>query len=317
MRKLLLTFVVFLLVAEGFSQDDPQFTQNMFNRMSINPAVTASSDMICGTLISKQQWIGFDGRPKTYLFSGEMPLSGMSLFQKLPWSSGGGITIYQDQLGPASTVLGKLAYSAGFDLGSTKIYAGIDLGYVNKSVSDTWQAGDGDVSTTQDPYVKNIAAGTFDAGLGVYMKTELSNGDKAYAGISTLHLPALSLQGVDLLNRTYYLMAGYDKVLTEDITLKPSVFAKTTNGANVQFDLNTNVLYKGKYWGGLSYRLQESVDILLGMEIITGLQAGLAYDLITNSLKSYNKGSVELFVKYCFEKEEKIDMYNYRDVKYL
>ena len=70
MKKIFTSLTLLSFALAAYSQQDPQFSQNMFNRLSVNPGYAGSSNAICATLLGRQQWRGFEeGPPKTYLLS--------------------------------------------------------------------------------------------------------------------------------------------------------------------------------------------------------------------------------------------------------
>ena len=96
MRRILLIIVCLISVFEINAQQDPQFTQNMFNRLSFNPGFAGSNGSICATLLSREQWLGFEGNPRTNVLSID---AGFKLFPK-QHQFGAGLTIIQDEIGP-------------------------------------------------------------------------------------------------------------------------------------------------------------------------------------------------------------------------
>ena len=111
-------------------------------------------------------------------------------------------------------------------------------------------------------------------------------------------------------------MAGYNYQLPNpDLVLIPSVFIK--NAATTQFDVNCNVHYKNKYWGGVSYRLQDAVIVMIGANVWKDLRLGLAYDVNTSKLNPYNNGTLEFMLNYCMKIERPVTRQVYRNVRYL
>jgi hypothetical protein len=58
--------------------------------------------------------------------------------------------------------------------------------------------------------------------------------------------------------------------------------------------------YAGMYSGGLGYRLNEAVNVLLGYKINRQLKAGYAFDISIGDVGQYAKGSHEIFLRYIF-----------------
>ena len=67
-------FCLSFLVLKVSAQQDPQFSQNMFTKLCVNPGFAGSNDAICGTLLYRNQWTGFGGEPKTMLLTADMPV---------------------------------------------------------------------------------------------------------------------------------------------------------------------------------------------------------------------------------------------------
>ncbi|MBL4667722.1 MAG: type IX secretion system membrane protein PorP/SprF [Flavobacteriales bacterium] len=298
MKKLLISTAFLFAGFVATAQQDAQFTQNMFNKLSVNPGSAGHNGGICATFLTRSQWMGFDGRPQTHLFSADARFS----------KHGVGLTIFQDKLGIESSLIAKLAYSYHLTLGAGELGIGLEVGLINKSFGDEFIAID---DFTQDPSIPNAStsAMTFDAGLGIYYHIK----DKMYVGISTLHLPQSELEdvadggGQGALNyassRHYYIMAGYDWDMSGGArkwVLKPSILAKT-DASSTQLDLNALVEYNKLVWGGVTYRVQDAVAILAGVHIpqLPGLKLGISYDVTTSALGDHSSGSLEFMIKYC------------------
>src|SRR5690625_2283184 len=75
MMKYLLYGLLFLWSSTWmFGQQNPQYTQYMYNTQVINPAYTASKESFSAGLLYRTQWVGLDGAPKTATFSADTPL---------------------------------------------------------------------------------------------------------------------------------------------------------------------------------------------------------------------------------------------------
>tara|TARA_B100000809_G_scaffold266913_1_gene332909 strand:+ start:8739 stop:9698 length:960 start_codon:yes stop_codon:yes gene_type:complete len=301
MKKLILSTALLFAGFCGFSQQDAQFTQNMFNKLSVNPGSAGHNGGFCATLLTRTQWIGFDGRPQTHQFSGDARFG----------RHGVGLTIFQDQLGIERSFAVKGAYAFHLPLGPGELGIGLDIGMVSKSFSNNFVAID---DATQDPSIPNAntSAKSFDASFGLFYEIKKT----MYVGISTLHIPQSSFQ--DAANgettgnfgelsfkqaRHYYIMAGYEYDMSggsEKWVLKPSILAKT-DASSTQLDVNAMVVYNKLVWGGVSYRLQDAIAVIAGVNVpqAPGLKIGVAYDVTTSSLGDHTSGSLEFMVRYC------------------
>lgn len=292
--KLRIIPVVGLLLA-GVSltkaQQDPQFTQFYFNKVMINPAAAGAHGNICATLFNRLQWTGFEGAPFTTQLTADASLQSF-----IKHDIGVGLTVFNDRIGFFNNFGLRVQGAYRFALGPGKLGIGIDLGMLNQSVGGAWNP------AQIEPNLPTGSSTAFDAGLGVYYQAPTW-----YAGISSLHLPASRLKDISMnMARHYYIMGGYTLRAVggnPNWDLSPNVLIKTDFAAAI-FDINCNVIYKQRYWGGLAYRFTDAIAINLGANIIQkptwSLTAGYSYDLTTSRLLKFSSGSHELMLRYCF-----------------
>lgn len=328
--KRTLTTLAFTVTAglASFAQQDPQFSQNMFNKLATNPGYAGTNNAICANLLGRQQWMGFidgnNGIPKTYLLSVDANM----------WDRHGfGLTVFSDQLGFEKTFHAKLAYSFHFQVGAGKLGVGPEIGMIQKSVGGPWVATDNWVS---DPAIPTNASDmTFDLGLGAFYVIP----QKLYFGISTTHLTESDLSKADsrpdpsapltnvavdykyTIARHYYITAGYMFPVSGELNLEPSLFVKT-DAASTQLDLNVRAIYNNMLWGGVSYRLTDAIVAMVGYQKdgIGGpngsLRVGYSYDITTSTIKNHSSGSHELMLGYCFKLPEKKKVTIHENVRF-
>lgn len=319
MRKLFtLALIVAVTSLHVSAQQDAQFTQNMFNRLTVNPGYAGSSNAICATLLGRQQWTGFTGAPQKFLLNFDAPVKMLH--------GGAGLVVMQDQLGFEKTLTAQGIYSYRMPVGPGELGIGVGLGILNKAINGNWVAID---NYQLDPSIPNngISTMTFDVNLGVYYNIA----DQLYFGLSTTHLPASDLkkaggsgpEAFELnysLARHYYIMAGYNYRLGDSpIELKPSVFVKTET-SSTQMDLNCNIMYNKMVWGGLSYRISDAAAILLGFQKDIGsgvARIGYSYDITTSALRNHSSGSHEIMVGYCFKLAPPSKVERHGNVRFL
>jgi type IX secretion system PorP/SprF family membrane protein len=298
MKKLIISTAFLFAGFVSVAQQDVQWSQYMFNKLSINPGSAGHNGGICATVLTRSQWMGFDGRPQTHLFSADALLRS---------KHGVGLTVFQDKLGIESSTIIKLAYSYHLMLGPGTLGIGLEAGAINKSFGDDFVAID---DYQLDPSIpnSNTSAWTYDVGFGLFYHIK----NKMYVGISSLHLPQSEVKdvangtGTGALNyaqsRHYYIMAGYDWAIGGDRkwVMKPSILAKS-DAASTQIDANVIMLYNNLLWGGVSYRVQDAIAILAGVNFPkpTGLKFGVSYDITTSALGDHSGGSLEFMLKYC------------------
>lgn len=298
MRKVLLSVTLSLSAAFAFAQQDPQFTQNPLLKLAVNPGFAGTSGSLCGTLAYRTQWVGFPGAPKTFLFTGDMPVTSLH--------GGVGLTVVKDRLGNFNFTLARAAYSYHKIIGATGLLGvGLELGILQSSVAFNWLAPDG-TDGNSDVAIPNASVNkmTFDVGLGAYYRT-----DQLHVGLSLSHIPgkAESLKAPEFnyqAARHYYVMAGYDFFLSSKLTLRPSAHVKS-DAAVTTFDLHANLLYNNFIWAGASYRLQDAIAPAIGIAWKPNdkqtIKIGYAYDLGTSDLKSHHTNTHEILVNYCIK----------------
>lgn len=302
MRKIILSAAGLIAGFASYAQQDYQFSQYMFDRLSINPGFAGIDNKICATGFFRSQWAGFDGAPKTFLFNVHSPV------QKA--HGGVGLSIFNDQIGFFNNFSARLSYSFHQPLnfgGGGILGIGISAGFMNVSLKPTWIAID---DVNQDGSIpdlnQNPSSSTYDLGFGLYYKT-----NTWYAGISATHLTESDLSALNVKNaRHFYVIGGYDWTTPNpDFTLRPS-FRVESDFTSTQVDINVNVLWRTMVWGGLSYRIKDAIVPMFGYQMPLDfgdgkknkgmLRIGYSYDVTTSEIKDYSSGSHEIMVSYCF-----------------
>lgn len=305
MKKAILSLSFLLIASLVFSQQDAQFSQNMFNKLANNPGYAGSNQAICATVLHRSQWMGFEGAPRTL---------NLSVDAGIPAIRGGvGLNIVKDEIGYGGHLGLQLTYAYRTVLGNGQLGAGLSLGMLQAGLDGSElnpsDAGDNSIPTG------DVKGSKMDFGFGVYYNTQ-----DIYIGLSSSHLTAPEIEwteGNKLIHyqtaRHYFLIAGYAHELSPMFTLNPSIYLKS-DGAASQLDINTNVLYNNKLWGGVSYRLDEGIIALLGMHITNDLKFGIAYDVVMSEI---NANSLEFMLGYCFQVSYDRPMKSYKNPRFL
>jgi len=320
MKKVSLFLVISLFSTTLlWGQQDPQFSQFMYDRLSVNPGFAGSNDAICATVIGRQQWSGLSGEPSTGLLNISGPISSIK--------SGIGATVYLDEIGPISTTVARLSYAYHLKIsGSTKLGLGVGLGLINSNINSQWVAydfgddgliglgtGAGDPSISQ----QNQSASTFDASFGAYLYNP-----KYYVGISAVHLTEGDLSELNVqVARHLYFMAGYDFDISPTLTLTPQTLVKT-DLASTQVDVNATATYNNTFWLGVSYRLEDAIAPMAGYNYQfpdgkSNLRIGYSYDLTTSELNNYSSGSHEIMLGYCYKLQKPLPKRVYKNPRFL
>ena len=315
MRKLISLLVIVVSVSGLYAQQDPQVSLNKYNILPVNPGFAGSNEAICASVLYRQQWMGFDGAPKTMIFSGDMALQSIN--------SGVGLNIMSDKLGFENNTYFNANYAYRLDLGGGKLGLGVGIGFLNKAMDGEWKTPDQLNNIQQNPYADPAIPHTegkmvFDFNFGAFYR---SKDDKIYGGISTTHLTQPELKYEDgkmpFIRRHYYVIAGsFIQLPDKNYGIWPSAFVKY-DGATAQYDLNLMLEYRKQFRGGLSYRFGDAVVAMVGFTTQSNITFALAYDITTSNLRSYESGSLEFLAKYCFNISAKGPRGKYGSVRFL
>ena len=288
-KSLVIAVIIFAFITKSYGQQDPQYTQYMYNTMSINPGYAGSNDYLSISTLARTQWVGISGAPETQTLSFHTPIGYSGV--------GFGLNIINDKLGPSQEIYFDANFSYTIKTSEEANLAfGLRLG--GRSFSLDWSKGKyqnpADVVFNQD--VNNKFLPTLGAGLFYYT-------DKWYAGLSVPNFLRTDhyddrIESVAAERLHYFLIAGYVFDLTDNILFKPAVIAKVVSGAPLSMDVSANFLFNEKFTLGMAYRWDDSISALLGIQVSDNFNIGYAYDLTTSNYKNYNSGTHEVMLRF-------------------
>ncbi|MBE7630499.1 PorP/SprF family type IX secretion system membrane protein [Tenacibaculum piscium] len=297
--KIRYTLLLILCVVLGVTaQQDPQYTQYMYNTMSVNPAYAGSSGHSIINLLGRTQWVGLDGAPDTQTLSYDTPLgySGVGL----------GINLTNDRIGPASELF--LDINGSYTIRTSdegNLSFGLKLG--GRHLNVDWSKGR--VKNVNDKKIQgniNKFLPTIGAGLYYYTNTWYVGGAIPNF-ISTDHYDDVSNGGDIATERMHlFFIAGYVFDLSDNIKFKPAALVKAVKGAPLSVDVSANFMFNEKVTAGLAWRWDDSISALLGFQITRELYLGFAYDLTSSNYSNYNSGTYEVMLRYEMFKEQAI-----------
>lgn len=275
MNKILVFVLVlaFLSVVSVSAQQDPQFSQNMFNKLANNPGFAGSRGVVATSVLHRSQWMGFEDGG-----GAAMSVQNFSIDTEIPFLNGGvGLNIVKDKIAQFSNLGLQASYAYRTELGIGQIGMGMSVGMYQSGTDGGFRAAEeGDNAIPDD-----VSGSNLDMGTGVYFNTQ-----DMYIGLSAAHITAPTItwnSGKEFdLERHYFLIAGYYHEIKPALSLNPSIYLKSAP-ATYQLDINTNLIYtddnNNQMWGGVSYRLDEGLILLAGMDITKDLRLGVAYDV--------------------------------------
>ncbi len=278
---------MFLAAPDVQAQQDSQFTQYMYNTVSINPAYAGTRGSLSMLGDYRNQWIGLDGAPETLNFSVHSPIGVQGV--------GLGLGFTSDKIGPSveSIVTADFSYTVNVSEG-TQLSFGLKGGFSFLDIDPTklviYDPNDYDLS--ENNYRSPII------GAGLYLHSE-----NWYLGLSspnfleTDHYDDVQVSTATEKTHVYFI-AGYVFTLNPNLKLKPTLLAKAVSGAPLAIDVSANALLYDRVTLGLAYRFDAAVSALAGFQVNDNIMIGYAYDYDTTPLGNYNDGSHEIFLRF-------------------
>jgi type IX secretion system PorP/SprF family membrane protein len=281
------------------AQQDPQFSQYMFNQLYLNPAVAgADPRYIEFVMIHRSQWTGYSGSfddggaPTTQAGSINMPLHKYRL--------GTGLQFVNDQLGPVTNQEVRLSLAYHIPLKKAQLSIGLRGGIYNHVI-------DFDQLRFVDPNDPLELTGkqsefTSDFGFGMYFKP---NSGQYYIGASINHLTKSNFDygtGItyNSLEQHYSILGGFNYDLSSSVVLSPSVIVKTDlNSFSSEVSLLSTL--NNKFYVGVSFRgLLESAIIMGGVNLMKDnrLRIGAAFDYTVLAKNAKEQTSHEIMLTY-------------------
>lgn len=302
-KYLLLTWMG-LISIQSLAQQDPQYTQYMYNMSVLNPAyATDNPDVINFGALYRAQWVGSEGGPTTGTFFAHSPIA-----KKVEM----GLSIIHDQIGDV--------------VKETNAY--VDFAYVlklneNQKLSFGLKAGATFFSTNFNGFVysddlpdpafannlskvfPNIGVGTFYFGENYYLGLSSPN------LIKSTHLErqdGIIRNGVEEMH--FFFTGGYVFNLNENLKFKPAFMSKAVSGAPISFDVTGNFLINNVFEIGAGYRWDDSVSGLVNFKVSPSVRIGYAYDYTLSNLGRFNSGSHEIMILFDLNKKGSMNGYD-------
>jgi type IX secretion system PorP/SprF family membrane protein len=305
MKHSYLTVIILILLGTFSSnaQQDPQYTQYMYNTQVVNPAYAGNREALSFGLLYRTQWVGLDGAPKTGTFTVNSPIG---------YNMGLGLSVVTDNLGPSTETNIDADYSYSINTSETAklsfgLKAGVDLLNVDFTKLNIYDEND---PRFQDNIDNKLQP---QIGAGVYFNTE-----KFYAGLSvpnfltTKHFDESSIENtqVETVARErmhYFLIAGYVFDISDNLKFKPATLFKMVSGSPLQADVSANFLLYDKLTLGAAYRWSAAMSALVGFQATDQIYIGFGYDYQTTDIEDYSDGSYEVMLRFeLFNKPERV-----------
>ncbi|WP_242922188.1 PorP/SprF family type IX secretion system membrane protein [Pontibacter liquoris] len=305
--RIVYTLLALLLAFTASAQQNPQYSQYIFNSMNLNPAYTGSKNMLNLNLFHRSQWTGLDGAPSTQAAS----LDGLAAGDRL----GLGLGLTRDEIGPQSTLSAYANVAVKLQVSAAGVLSlGVAPGLVQTTFDGT------ELGISDDPAIPS--------GKDTNIKPEIKIGayyhtDRFYAGLSASDLLQFKETQYMEPERHYYFTSGYVFDLGTFVKFKPSVLVKETFSSPTNIDVNAFVLLGDRLWLGSSYRTsarvfkydpesaeamtkRTAVALIAELQLTKSLRLGYSYDKMLNDLGGFN--THEISVGYYFFKKKETKM---------
>jgi type IX secretion system PorP/SprF family membrane protein len=295
LKKTFYTFLLSLLGTGVFAQQDPLFTQYMFNNLYLTPAYAGVDGVTRASVIHRSQWLGYQssagdgGAPTTQMVSFLTPINKLR--------SGLGVYVVNDRLGPQNNLEGQVSYAYHLGIKESKLSFGVKVGFFSQSINGKYyryiHQDDPLIITGKESQTRP------DVGAGLFYRAE-----KYYAGVGFNHLLKSefdfgrdSVRGA--LSNHINFTGGYFYEVSFDLKVQFSgMFRSDLN--TTQFDLSGIAFLKDNYWGGVTFRQGEALGLLLGMSVLKdkSLKLGTGTDFVIVDSQAKENFTLEFMLTY-------------------
>lgn len=287
------------------AQQDPHYSQYMYNMNVMNPAYAGSKENLSGSLLYRQQWAGVEGAPQTGTFNIHSPVGK---------NVGLGLSIISDKIGPIEENNFYVDFSYTLKLSATqKLAFGLKTGATFNKIGLFSEIGNGYIQQLGDAAFQentnnmyfNVGAGLFYHAKNHYLAFSIPNmlketyldvtrnGQEYNFGTKTQH---------------YFFTGGYVFELSPNTKFKPSFMMKSAINAPISLDISSNFLFFETVEAGVSYRLEDSFGIMVNYKVTPNLRIGYAYDYIVSQLKTSTPASHEFLLLFDLNYPKKVSI---------
>ena len=288
--RIITALLALVSFTSAHAQQDPQYTNYMYNTININPAYAGSRGALSIFGLHRSQWVGLEGAPTTNSLSVNTPIADSKV--------GLGVSFVNDALGVMDENTLSVDFSYTLDLNNR----GSKLSFGLKGSANLLNVAYSDLNkyNPNDPQILNDVSNEFtpNIGAGIYWHTE-----KSYVGFSVPSFLESTrydnyIQSTMQQKMHYYLMGGHVFEINPMLKFKPAFLLKAVEGAPLQADVTANFLINEKFTIGAAYRWDAAWSALVGFQVTDGMFIGYSYDSDIQALRNYNNGSHEVFLRF-------------------
>lgn len=269
------------------AQQEPTYSQYLFNGFAINPAYAGSRNGVSGTFLYRRQWLGLKGAPNTQTIAVHAPVGNRR--------HGIGFSALRDEISITRTYRFNAAYAYRVPLGKGDLALGIQAVLINYRA-------DANLLTIEDPSDQAIGWNNVNrvlpnAGAGVYYST-----DRWFVGFAVPNVIPLRLsdEGTldqrSLVRQHFFLNGGMWFPAGENLKIFPSAMVKYVWAAPPDVDVNLSFIIIDKFWVGAGFRTFDAIAFSFQWYPTAYLRVGYAYDVPVGRVNGYTSGSHELMI---------------------
>jgi type IX secretion system PorP/SprF family membrane protein len=311
-RRLVYILMMAALQQISIAQQLPIYSQYLFNKYLINPAVAGSDGYTSLNLTGREQWVGIEGAPQTFSLSLQTRVLKKGHSIKIKGNNrkiyrpptdgkvGFGGSVFSNSSGLTRRTGFQASYSYHIWLQRTTqlsfglSFTGYNFRLDGKAIT---------MADQNDPLLNSdLRHGVFvtDASFGVYLLNRAYN-----LGFSADQLAGANLKfGNETYSqynmaRHYYLFGSYSFEQSSLFELRPSFLIKMSEQLKPQVDVGLNYFYRQSFWTGLAYRTGGALIANVGIRH-EKLYLGYAIDFTLQEIQkiSYGTHEITLAIKY-------------------
>ena len=290
--KYLVLMAVMAATLEVKAQQDPIFTQYMFNTQAVNPAYAGMWEKIGFISLVRKQWAGIEKSPFTQMVSFHSPV-----FNEY---AGIGLNVINDRFAYEErlSIFADYAYEL-LVTPEKRLRLGMKFGFMNyKNPLRRYQLYPDyifDPAFQEDidlKFLPNFGIGVFyydenfyvSASVPKLVKNDFVENRNNYSSLAEV--------------RHFHLSGGYVFTLNPDLKFKPTVMARGALGAPVQIDLSANFMLNDRLWLGAMVRTGDALCLVAQWIFSNNLRIGYAMDITFTEIYRHQNGTYEFTLSY-------------------
>jgi type IX secretion system PorP/SprF family membrane protein len=255
------------------AQQIPVYALHELSSPGFNPSYAALEELKDLMIISRQQWVGFEGAPRSYYTSLNFPLKAEDM--------GIGMDLRRESSGPMNRSAVFVSYGYSLKISplsrlSFGLRGGLQSYRIQLTGLDLVQQGD--LLFQEDIRYRILP----NVGTGLHFSYKNYYIDLSAPTLLKNRFTATSESNSSDENkedRIVFLQAGGDIVISEDIILQPSIVAWNTSNAPGMIDLRVGATLKDSFHAGIAYRLSGALSSYISISFMDKYLISYAYEL--------------------------------------